>query len=278
MKRIYATCILGSAFLTLAIFSCSKNDKGNVPVTDEGKTVELTSAKVNTDALYDDVSMEVLQVNTDNGLSNQPTTVNQACATVTISPTDLAVWPKTVTIDYGTTGCTGLNGFVRKGKISYTLNKKLLQTGAVLTISFDNYSVNGYKLEGVYTITNNGSANGLNISVQLVNGKVTYPDGTWYTKTSNTTWVQSAGAGTLSYLDDEYDLTGTGTVASSVGNTLTATSKSNLHRKVTCTNTVSGLLDLTFNNISGTLDFGNGECDKNAVLTIAGKQYAVTLP
>jgi hypothetical protein len=37
-------------------------------------------------------------------------------------------------------------------------------------------------------------------------------------------------------------------------------------------------MDLTFNNIAGVLDFGNGECDKKALITIAGKQYEVTLP
>jgi hypothetical protein len=82
----------------------------------------------------------------------------------------------------------------------------------------------------------------------------------------------------LSILDDEYNLTGNGTITSSEGNTLTAASKTNLLRKVTCVNTVSGQLDLTYNNIAGVLDFGNGECDKAAVITVAGKQYNVTLP
>ena len=195
----------------------------------------------------------------------------------TLSDTDPDIWPKTVTIDYGTAGCTGVNGYVRKGKIIYTLNKKLINTGAVLNISFDNYYVNGYKLDGTYTITNNGSANGLNITVQLVNGQVTYPAGNSYTKQTNTTWVQTAGQATLTALDDEYDVSGNGTVSSS-GNTLTATSRGNLHRTVVCPNTVSGILDLTYNNITGTLDFGSGSCDKTALLTVAGKQYNVNLP
>jgi len=275
MKRIYALAFLSALFLSAAIFSCSKEDKN--PVSgDEGQTVALAAVKVNTDALYDDVSMEVLQVNTDAGLSAQPTSVN-ACATITVSSTDPAIWPKTVTIDYGTAGCTGVNGFVRKGKIIYTLSKKLINTGAVLNVTFDNYNVNGYKLEGTYTITNNGSANGLNVSVQLVGGVVTYPAGNSYTKETNTTWVQTAGQGTLTALDDEYDVSGNGTVSSS-GNKLTATSKGNLHRTVVCPNTVSGILDLTYNNIAGTLDFGSGTCDKSALLTVAGKQYTVTLP
>ena len=263
-------------FLSLAIYSCSKDDKKSTATTDEDQTVVFTAAKVNTDALYDDASMEVLQVNTDAGLSSQPSNV-QACASITVSPIDAAVWPKTVTIDYGTTGCIGINGYSRKGKIIYTINKKLITTGAVLNVTFDNYTVNGYKLEGTYTITNNGSANGLNVGIKLTGGKVTYPNGSFYTKETNTTWIQSAGQSTLSILDDEYDVTGTGTISSS-GHTLTAASKGNLHRTVVCPNTVSGLLDLTYHDIAGTLDFGTGTCDKVAVLTVAGKQYTVNLP
>jgi hypothetical protein len=278
MKRIYALSILSTVFFSAALNSCSKDDKNSTPApTEEDKTVALATVKVNTDALYDDLSMEVLQVNTESGLTSQPASAEQTCAIINISPSDSAVWPKTVTIDYGTAGCTGVNGYVRKGKIIYTLNKKLMNTGAVLNVSFDNYTVNGYKLEGTYTITNNGSANGLNVSIQLTNGKVTYPDGKFYTKETNTTWIQSAGQGTLIILDDEFDVTGTGTISAD-GNTLTATSKGNLHRTVVCTNTVSGMLDLTYNNIAGTLDFGSGACDKTAVLTVAGKQYTVNLP
>jgi hypothetical protein len=266
------------AFLSFAVFACSKEEKNTTPGTDDTKIVELSSQKAITDAYYDDVSAEVLQVNTDNGLTNQAETQQVVCATITVSPQDQVTWPKTVTIDYGTAGCTGLNGYVRKGKISYTIDKKLLNTGAKIIASFDNYSVNGYKLEGVYTITNNGSANGLNVTVVLTNGKVTHPDGKWYTRTSTTNWIQSAGMSTLSFIDDEYNLTGNGTITSSEGNTLTAASKTNLLRKVSCVNTVSGQLDLTYNNIAGILDFGNGSCDKAAVITVAGRQYDVTLP
>ena len=275
MKRIYVIAILSTICLSVVMNSCSKDNNENPPSNEES-TVSLTNAKVYSDALYDDVSMEVLQVNTENNLSAQPSVNTQTCATVTISPND-ATWPKTVTIDYGTAGCTGANGYTRKGKIIYTLNKKLLTTGAVLTASFDNYSVNGYKLEGTYTITNNGSSAGLNVTIVLANGKVTYPTGVVYTKVSNTTWVQAAGIGTLTVLDDEYYVTGNGSV-STAGNTLSAASVGNLYRTVTCTNTVSGVLNLNYNNITGTLDFGAGECDKTAVLTVAGKEYNVVLP
>ena len=83
MKRIYAIGILSALFFSVAIYSCSKDNNNNAGASDEGQTVALAAVKVNTDALYDDVSMEVLQVNTDAGLSAQPTNV-QACATIYI--------------------------------------------------------------------------------------------------------------------------------------------------------------------------------------------------
>jgi hypothetical protein len=257
--------------------SCQKDEAAPQAPADESKVVALTSQKAVTDALYDDVSMEVIQASADNGLA-QPITVQQACASVSIVPQDPAVWPKTITIDYGNAGCTGLNGYVRKGKIIYTLSTRLLSDGAVLNVTFDNYSVNGYKLEGTYIITNNGSTKGLNVTIQLSNGKVTYPDGSWYTKSSNTNWVQSAGQATFSILDDEYSVTGNGSITDMSANLLTAVSKTAMIRRVNCTNTVSGLADLTYNNVSGILDFGSGACDRNAVITVGGKNYEVLLP
>jgi hypothetical protein len=279
MKILYVKQMGLAVLLSLAVFSCSKDEKSPEPTaTDNASIVELTSQKVITDAFFDDVSAEVLLANTDNGLTAQAQTQQEVCATITISPKDPAVWPKTVTLDYGTAGCTGLNGNLRKGKVIYTIDKKLLNTGAKISVSFDNYTVNGYKLEGVLTITNNGSLNGLNVTATLTNGKVTYPDGKWFTRTSTTNWVQTAGLLSLSLLDDEYNLTGSGAITSSDGNVLTAASKTNLLRKASCLNIVSGQLDLTFNNVTGVLDFGNGDCDKKAVITIAGKQYEVTMP
>jgi hypothetical protein len=269
-----------SLFVILSIsilFSCSKDENSTSGSSSELKTAELTAVRLQSDLLYDDVSLEVLQVNLDN---TTPTTTSSACATITVSPQDLNTWPKTVTIDYGTTGCTGINGFVRKGKISYTISKRVREAGATVTVNFDNYSVNGYKLEGVYTITNNGSSDAnLNITTQLVNGKLTYPDGKWYTRSSTINWVQKAGSATpLNPLDDEFSITGNATIRSSENNELITSTKTALTRKLSCANIVSGQLNVIYNGIEGLLDFGAGGCDKDAVLTVGTGSYTITLP
>ena len=271
---VLATILSASTF-----YSCSKDDSpDNATPPDDLTAQELTAARIQSDLVFDDVSSEVLQV-TLNGTTGAATTTSSACATVTISPQDLTTWPKTITIDYGSTGCTGINGWVRKGKISYTLTKLPRESGAVVNVSFDNYSVNGYKLEGSYSITNNGSTDAnLNITTRLVNGKITYPNGKWYTRTSTITWQQVAGSATASVLDDEFNVTGEAVIKSSANNELITSSKTPLLRKVTCGNFVSGKLNVAYNGIAGVLDFGGGTCDKNATLSLGTRNYEVTLP
>lgn len=269
-----ATILSASMF-----YSCSKDDSpDNTTPPDDLTAQELTAARIKSDLVFDDVSSEVLQV-TLNGTTGAASTTSAACATVTISPQDLTTWPKTITIDYGSTGCTGINGWVRKGKISYTLTKLQRETGAVVNVSFDNFFVNGYKLEGSYSITNNGSTDAnLNITTRLVNGKITYPDGKWYTRTSTINWQQVAGSATASVLDDEFNVTGEAVIKSSANNELITSSKTPLLRKVTCGNFVSGQLNVAYNGIAGVLDFGGGTCDKKATLSLGTRNYEVTLP
>jgi len=271
---VMATILSASMF-----YSCSKDDSPDNATPPEDLTAqELTAARIQSDLVFDDVSSEVLQV-TLNGTTGAASTTSAACATVTISPQDLTTWPKTITIDYGSTGCVGINGWVRKGKISYTLTKLPRETGAVVNVSFDNYFVNGYKLEGSYSITNNGSADAnLNITTRLVNGKITYPDGKWYTRTSTINWQQVAGSATASVLDDEFNVTGEAVIKSSANNELITSSKTPLLRKVTCGNFVSGQLNVAYNGIAGVLDFGGGTCDKKATLSLGTRNYEVTLP
>ncbi|MDX2047971.1 MAG: hypothetical protein SFU87_14365 [Chitinophagaceae bacterium] len=276
MKTILKASLILAAVSYLN-FGCKKDDNGGNN-TSEQKTVELSSANTTSESLYDDVFSEVLQVNDQSGL-NGPSGTEQifGCATVTVNPQDAGVFPKTVTIDYGTSGCTVL-GITRKGKIIYTITGKFRNSGSTLSVTFENYSVNNHKLEGTYSITNSTSGNTPSITTQVTNGKLTYPDGKYYTYSGTRTWLQSAGVGTTSILDDEFTITGSSNVASSEGNTLTATIKTGLLRKMTCLNVVSGTVEVVYNNIPGLLDFGTGECDKNATVKVANKTYDITLP
>ncbi len=259
----------------IVIFNSCKKDKDEQQTNNnQSEAAELSVAHNIAETMYDDVFNNVLL----DGQSNNVAGRGHSCATVTLNNSDPGTFPKIMTLDFGT-GCTGFDGLTRKGKIIATLSGPIRTAGTSITISFDNYSVNDFKLEGEFSITNNSGGNGLSFTTQTTNGKLTYPGGAiYYTHSGNHTLTQTAGAGTPSFLDDNFSLTGTGTTSSSLGNNLTVNITTPLLKKATCANVVSGMEQFTYNNINGSLDFGDGSCDNLATLTIGSYHQTVTLP
>lgn len=275
------TIMKTTGFLALAIaltfFSCKKVKEA--VDTKPADAIALSIASGTSETLYDDAFDVVLQDGESNSIAGRETAAARtgSCATVTLSPADLTTFPKTMTIDFGA-GCTSSNNITRKGKLIAVLSGKIRTAGTTLAVSFDNYSVNGFKVEGNYMITNNGGT-GLNFTRQVSNGKLTYPDGaTWYTYTGTHTLAQTGGSGTVTFADDNFSVTGNGITTSSAGNSLTVNITTPLVKAGTCRNISSGIEQFTYNSISGSLNFGDGTCDNLALLTVGVFSQTVILP
>ncbi len=261
--------------LSLVIVSCEK-EKEEDP--DQNDAAKLSEASARSEAAFEDVFDVVLQDGEANGMANRGGNVSRiaSCASVTIAPLG-STWPKTMTINFGT-GCMGPNGVVRKGKIISVLSGPILLSGTTVAVSFENYYVNNYKVEGNVLYTNNGGT-GLNVTRQTTNGKLTYPDGiTFYTYNGSHTLSQTAGANSITFVDDVFSITGGGTTGSSAGNTLTTSITTALVKATACHNVSAGVTQFTYNNISGSLNFGNGTCDNLATLTVGPFTHIVILP
>ena len=258
------------------LFACKKESRNS----DDDTTANLSSSATSSGDVYDDTYDVTMQYGEDNGLSGGRVAIGaraDACATVTISPADTVSYPKTMTIDFGS-GCTSPNGVTRKGKLVITLTGKMRKTGSVISVTFNDYYVNGYKVEGTFSITNNSTPNGLVFTTQTTNGKVTFPSGAWFSHSGTKTFTQTAGYGTPAFADDSYAITGSFSNANSEGKSVSGTITTALVKTFTCKNIVSGVIQFTHNGISGTLDFGNGTCDNAAVITVGTRTYPVTLP
>src|SRR5450755_308212 len=107
-------------------------------------------------------------------------TVHLGCAIYTFDDSTQGVYPKTLTLDFGT-GCTSADGILRSGKISYLFSGPIISPGTTATVTLTNYVVNGYGIQGQYTITNTSSdVVGISFNTLVVNGIITYPDLTNY--------------------------------------------------------------------------------------------------
>src|SRR6185369_17573187 len=82
-------------------------------------------------------------------------------------------------------GCICRDGKFRRGAVILHFTPPIRRPGAVLTIKLRDFYVNRKHIEGVKTITNlseNGSATStLKYSVQIADGKVTWPNGRGFT-------------------------------------------------------------------------------------------------
>lgn len=209
------------------------------------------------------------------------------CATVTISPFDSVTFPKTLTIDFGTSNCLCTDGNYRRGIITANLSGKYRDSATVITVTLDQYYVNDYHIEGTKTITNKGhvgtysGGHNLKFDIVVTDAKITQPDGDFLTWNSIRTreWIEGEDTHWPNWQDDVYLIEGSADGVNVEGNSFNVTITSALRVALDCKWVESGTLEITPDGKPvRTVDFGSGDCDANATVTINGVDYAITMP
>ncbi len=207
-------------------------------------------------------------------------TANLSCAIYTLSDTVPGEYPKTMTMDFGT-GCTSADGILRSGKLIYLFSGPLLFPGTTASVTFTNYVVNGYGLQGSYSITNNSTQTAISITTTVTNGIITDPNTTNYHYSHNRTYTMIAGSNTpFDISDDVYSITGNSSFSTSDGSSLvwTIVPATPLIKAVSCRYISQGVVDFVYNqSVNGSIDFGNGTCDNAATITVGNIQKPITL-
>ena len=93
---------------------------------------------------------------------------------------DTTTWPKTLTINFGTSNCLCADGNLRRGIITAVFTGQYRKPGTVISIYLSNYYHNNNFVQvGTHTITNNGiNTNGnLSYTINVVNASVTTSSG-----------------------------------------------------------------------------------------------------
>lgn len=214
-----------------------------------------------------------------------------SCASISLNSKGATVWPKTLTIDFGTSGtCAGFDGKYRKGKIHATFSGswKQHQVGDSIKVVLENYSVNDTVITGTryFWINSRNLPNEFSVGLKTDDASIVYPDATSITWAQNTTFVITGLSTPSDYTDDVIQATinanGTGTK----GDSYALTTPSALICKMNCMQQclfVQGTESISNTSVSDTtimgqsyklvtvttlsLDFGNGTCDNNFNLT-----------
>lgn len=198
------------------------------------------------------------------------------CPVVTVNKTSN---PQVITIDFGTS-CTGKDGKVRSGKIIVT-STSFTTFPSVRDKSFENYTVDGKKIEGSITKTiSKDQENNIRTAVLQENITITFPNGEGTaTRVSNLT-RQYVRNKLLNKNDNEVISWGTVEFTRKSGVKITKTIPANdpLVFEMDCHHIVSGTISVTTStNRNWTIDYGDGVCDNRATLTIGDKTKEIKI-
>ena len=190
------------------------------------------------------------------------------CPTVTFAQPK-GTWPNTITLDYSDAGCTK-NGRTYQGKVIITQTDDIKVLGAARTLTFDNFFIEGVKIEGSKTITNAGlNVAGLPTFNITAEETLTFPSGAQATHMANRTRTMIEGFGTTTRLDDVWTIEGSASGVNRNGDAYTVTITKALVKKNPCAWIGEGTIEFSKDGVTRSLDFGDGSCDRDATLTLA---------
>ena len=310
MKLIFSpTRLAVLVFASLIVFgSCQKESSADSSQQEEFASQASSEADAEADDIFNEVFDNVMGVNADvafggtgvfgqmNPGTSGGTARLTACPDVTITHLSAVdPFPVKIVMDFGT-GCTGRDGRIRSGKIVSVYSNRLFVFGATATTEFVNFTIDSIKVQGTHIITNQGEpiSTSPNIcikhkwKVEVRNAKLTKPNGNYTEWTSTKTITQLEGWCTpYIHIDDIYRIDGAAHGKVKRGDLLIAWNSEitePLIKKFTCRWLVKGIirtarLNLTTNSPwVATINYGPGDCDNKAVVTINGVAHNITLP
>ncbi len=270
MKRLKKMNFAGAALLaTLMFISCEKDESPEV--IDQEQTFEVVDLQASDESEL--ITEEVINIGEDVYAADEISLTSRGdyrsdylpdCVTITTVITNTT---REKTIDFGD-GCELPNGNVLSGIIYLSYEKDMELAMKTIALSLENFTFNGVAVEGSASIVrmrSNGNGNPQSDANASFSG--TWPDGSTASFTGNRTreWIEGFGSGFWG--DNVFLISGQSTYTGRLGNVFSKETISPLRRELACRFIVSGVLQISRNDLTASLDFGDGSCDAKGLLT-----------
>ena len=270
MKKSLKTLNYAGGMLLAAalLFSCNKEE--STPFVEQ-ETFEVAELRVSDESEL--ISEEIMSIAEDVYMADEALTTSKFsyssdflpdCVTIT---TVITSTTKERTIDFGE-GCELPNGNVLSGIIFLSYAKDMELATNTLSLSLENFTFNGVAIEGAASILRmRANENGNPQSDADASFSATWPNGDTASFTGERTreWIEGYGSGFWG--DNVYLITGKGTFTGPMGNVFVKETVTPLRRELACRFIVSGVLNISRNDATASLDFGDGSCDAKGILT-----------
>jgi hypothetical protein len=252
------------------VTSCKDSELANSQDVTDAATESLTESYFQ-DA--DDLSLYSINNKSDAGRLSADD-YRLTCATINVNGNASS---GTVTIDFGT-GCTDGKGNIRKGKINLAYaGGPAGETNFTVTETFTDYSINGIELSGQRVIKRVEALGSNNVrhNIVLTNGKATWPDNSFATRSSDFDREINLAAGTIT-------LSGSASGLSRRNKEYSVEIINALMYKTSCIAdgiymAVQGNKVFMIDGKQISIDYGTGECDRKVTVTVNGIAKEVTL-
>ncbi len=276
MKRQVFKLAMVSLLAVLVFASCSEDESVVEPVQEESTDLTAEDSRMSAEAdEVSDAALELIDIaySEEAERSAEQESFFSDCVTVIISTENDVTF---VTLDFGL-GCELRNGAIVSGKINFTYGPVVAET-VTITYQFENFVYNDKAVAGggsIFRERSNVNGNpqstaNKELEVTLINGAVAQVTGTRVAE-----WIEGVGSGI--WRDNVYLITGNRQVVVSTGFTHQAEVIVPLRKEASCPFVVSGQLALQRNQTEGVLNFGDGNCDRQAILTVNGEEFIIIL-
>ena len=277
MKK--AILILPAIILAFAIMSCERNKSMNASSDiAESEVLGLTLAEASAEDVHS-VSMEppgTFRMFGIMGGGMGPRMHHlSGCADVTESGEE---YPREIIIDFGE-GCEDWRGNIKTGKIIIEISDDMKNEGATRKVTYENYTVRGNEISGSRTVVNKGKNEDGNWEVESQSEMSInrVEEGVTINRSSNATREWLTGFETAEKTDDSFRITGTGSITQDDNVTFNRQIIVPLFVDRSCRYILSGQVELTNEEGSVLIDFGDGTCDNTATVTKDGVTEEIDL-
>ncbi|NVO21510.1 MAG: hypothetical protein HXX13_17545 [Bacteroidetes bacterium] len=277
--RFFGMMALMMAIVMLSLSSCKK-DSNTEPTAQKNKADENSAFAEKTFKDLGGITDKAM--NNGQKMMKSGLTFKQSentCMTITL---DLSHQPYVLTIDFGATNCQCDDGHYRRGKIIVTYTQGFGDSLTSLSTTLDNYFDNDNQILGTRTVTYLGhnAAGHLNWEENVDGSIILANNGGTITYQSHFNFEMIEGEATpLVVEDNTYSITGSASGTTVLGQSFSNVITSPLIYKMSCTYAVSGVIEITpAGEPVRVLDYGNGECDNLATVTVSGYTINLILP
>lgn len=262
--------------ITVIISACKKNDDDNDNIIKVENT-DYSTHNARMEQIMNDAINFTHQSYYAGFLNLKSTGVSAfSCATVIVDTAN-----KSITIDFGQEYCLCKDARTRKGKIIRKYSGKFSDTGKNHTITFEDYYINKYKIDGTITVIHKG-ANSNGLPYFQVSSSLSYTN----VDNNETTIRSSEGIRTVrngdfsnDIYDDTYAIDGSGLLTIPNSAKYNYSIEQSININPNCDWPLQGIVEFrqVENGQARLFDYGTIGCDNKATLRVEGEIKAITL-